>query len=275
MGLAYLALSRQIMGMNAILNHTLPALPWMEPALARLPGMRPVLDDAWTVQTETFAAQMAARDRLIADAAPVHALLPAGQAAAEEVYALMLARLRGTPGYAVTDASVTRPDGVGVPLRPDAPPQTLGRLVQEDVCLLTPGGMGEHTLSGAILCFPASWTLAEKLGRPMTAIHTPVRAYDGDMARRVQRLLDGVRVGQPLWRMNHNLYASADLFHPRPEAAPRLDAVPLYLRAERQCLLRLPQTGAIVFTIHTYLMRLADLGVGARAALFVAHGVAQ
>jgi hypothetical protein len=125
MGLAYLALSRQIMGMNAVLNHTLPALPWMEPALARLPGMRPVLDDAWTVQTETFAAQMAARDRLIVDAAPVHALLPAGQAAAEEVYALMLARLRGTPGYAVTDASVTRPDGVGAPLRPDAPLQTL------------------------------------------------------------------------------------------------------------------------------------------------------
>jgi hypothetical protein len=95
------------------------------------------------------------------------------------------------------------------------------------------------------------------------------------MARRVQRLLDAMRAGQPLWRMNHNLYASADLFHPRTENAPRVDAVPAYLRAERQCLLRLPQTGAIVFTIHTYVMRLADLTPNARATLFAAHGLSQ
>jgi len=121
------------------------------------------------------------------------------------------------------------------------------------------------------LCFPASWTLAEKLGRAMVRIHAPVPEYDENIARRVQRVLEGVQVGRPMWRMNHNLYASAELFHPRAEAAPRVDAVPQYVRAERQCLLRLPKTGAVLFTIHTYVMALEALAPDALASLKAAH----
>ncbi len=258
--------------MKAILNSTLPALPWMDPRLARLPGILPVEDDTWITQTtETYAAQMAERDRLIAALAPVHALLPEAQEAAAELYAKTLAKLRQTPGFSITPSHATRPDGQTITLAPDAPLLTLGRLVQEDICLLTPGPHGEHLLTGAILCFPASWTLAEKLTKPMSAIHTPVPSYDANVTKRVQRLLDAIRPDQPLWRMNHNLYASPNLFHPRTEAAPRIDAEPQYLRAERQCLGRLPQSGAVFFTIHTYLMRLADITLDARQSLQAAH----
>lgn len=263
--------ARRLCGMTAILNHSLPALPWADPRLARLPGTLPVAGDRWFTVAETYAAQMAERDRLIASAAPVHALLPEAEAAAAELYDLTLDKLRATPGFSFGAQAVTRPDGVQVALQRAQPLLTLGRLLQEDLCLLTKGTNDEHCLTAAILCFPASWTLAEKLGRPMSAIHIPVPAYDANITKRVQRLLDAVRAGQPLWRMNHNLYANPDLFHPRTEAAPRSDAAPRYLRAEHQCLARLPQTGAILFSIHTYVMAFGDLAPEDLRSLLAAH----
>lgn len=256
--------------MTAILNQYLPAQPWADPRLARLPGTLPTQGDIWFTQSETYAAQMAERDQLIATGAPVHALLPAAEAAAAELYVLTLDRLRATAGFRLTAQSATRPDGNTIALHPEQPLLTLGQLLQEDLCLLTKSDE-EHCLTGAILCFPASWTLAEKLGRPMSAIHIPVPDYDPNITKRVQRLLDAIRPGQPLWRMNHNLYASPDLFHPRSEAAPRVDAAPHYLRAERQCLARLPETGAILFSIHTYLMPLNSLAPEALQSLHAAH----
>ncbi len=56
---------------------------------------------------------------------------------------------------------VRRPDGVEVRLDSRFPLVTLGRLVQEDLCLMEKQGE-ESVLTGAILCFPASWTLGQK-----------------------------------------------------------------------------------------------------------------
>ncbi len=211
-------------GMPPILHHSLPALPWCDPRLARLPGLLPVEGDAWLLRDEVFGAQMAERDRLLATDAPGYGMMPQARDAAVEVYDMVLAKLRQDPGYAISVHTARRPDGVEVRLDRSQPLQTLGRVVQEDLCLMVPDGQGAHILGGAILCFPASWTLAEKLGRAMVRIHAPVPEYDESIARRVQRVLDGVQVGRPMWRMNHNLYASADLFHPRAEADPRMDA---------------------------------------------------
>ncbi len=74
-----------------------------------------------------------------------------------------------------------RPDGVAVPL--DGPPlMVAGRLVEPDLVILERAeGTDEHVLIGAILCFPSSWTLTQKLGRPLMAIHAPVASYDPAM----------------------------------------------------------------------------------------------
>jgi len=258
--------------MHPILHSALPHSPWMDPRMARLPGTLPLEGDAWLVQDEAFAAQMALRDQLIADIPDiVLGQLPQGLAAAEELYDLILTRLATTPGYVLTPTNATRPDGVVVPLDRAAPLKTLGRLVQEDLCLMQADG-DEHRLTGACLCFPASWSLSEKLGRPLTGIHRMVKVYEEDLARRVQRMFDVIRVGQPLWRMNALVYVNPDLHQPGFENAPRTARRNgEYVRAERQTLLRLPQTGAVLFAIHTYVVRLDSLTSEARAGLETAR----
>ena len=119
------------------------------------------------------------------------------------------------------------------------------------------GPEGHHVLTGAILCFPASWTLAEKLGRGLPGIHGPVAGYAGDLAVRVQRLFDAIRPEAPLWRANALTYADPALHQPRREGQtkPRTRGPDGYVRSERQCLLRLPVSRAVVFSIHTYVVR--------------------
>lgn len=261
----------------AILQKTLPHTPWADPRLSRLPGVQPLDPAGWLVVDEAYAAQMAERDRLFAEIPEeVHALDEGALPAARELLETVLAHLAGRDDFEVGQGAVTRPDGVRVPLDRDAPLRTAGRLVQEDLCLLEKRGEGEeHVLTGAALCFPASWTLAEKFMRPLIRIHRPVDPYDDDIARRVQRLFDGLAPGRALWRANAHLYEDPALFQPRPEAAPRIETAgrARYLRSERQCLLRLPGTRAVVFSIHTYMLRREDLSAEQQQAL-AARGTA-
>lgn len=258
--------------MPPILQSSLPFAPWMVPATAKLPGVQPVQGDDWLRVDDAYPGQMALRDQLIAEQPQVVlGTLPEVQEAAAELYALILARLAEQPGYRIGQTEALRPDGGHVALDPAQPFATLGRLVQEDLCLLQAQG-DEHVLTGAVLCFPASWSLTEKLGRPMISIHRPVPAYDPDIARRVQRMFGALRPEQPLWRMNALVYVDPDLHQPRREEDRRTDRHGgQYLRAERQTLLRLPRTKAVLFAIHTYVVHLTALSEAERAGLVEAR----
>lgn len=200
---------------------------------------------------------MALRDRLVVDAADeVLALRPEAREAADELLDAVLSRLGRDVGYPVDGAEVVRPDGVAVPLDRTAPMTTLARLVQKDLCLLQPGPEG-HVLTAGTLLFPSFWRLGEKLGRSLVSIHAPVPDYNAGLARRVQRLFDALRPGTVLCRWNWLPHDEPWLHMPRPEAVRReTSAAPPWLRRERQCLLRLPRTGAVVFSIHTFVMRI-------------------
>lgn len=254
------------------LHTSLPFAPWADPRTRRLPGILPLDPSDWLRVDEAYAGQMALRDHLIATRPEeVHAVLPMARDAADELFEMVLPLLPGL-GFRAEGHGLRRPDGVTVPLDASAPLITLGRLCQNDFCLMQEDGQGEHLLSGAILCFPAGWRLSEKIGRPMMRIHLPVEKYTEDVGRRVQRLLDAVRPDAPLWRANGHR-SRAPLFNPLSEADPKDDAsdMPL-IRSERQCLIRLPQSRAVVFSIHTYLLRAADLSSEQDAAL-AAHPI--
>lgn len=254
--------------MDPILQTSLPFAPWMDSAAMRLPGIRPVDPADWLIADEAFAGQMALRDRLIADRADaVLALDPAARPAATELVETIATAVAERPGYRLSGDAITRPDGITVALEGDHPMAVAGRLVQEDLCILERRGQ-EHVLTAAVLCFPASWTLAEKVGRPLPGIHEPVESYDNDIGKRVQRLFDAIRPGQVLMRANALLYADPGLHQPRREGErrPRPAAgAPAFMRSERQCLVRLPRTGAVVFSIHTFVLRYADLTAEQRA----------
>lgn len=226
-------------------------------AAARLPAMQPVKPGEWLRQDEAFAGQLAEKERLLAEI-PEEVLLQLPQAddAAAELLTVVMAELALNPRYRMEGEGVRRPDNQLVAIDAHAPLLTLSRLVQEDFCILQKEG-GEHVLTAALLCFPSAWTLSEKIGKPLTLIHVPVSSYDAGIAARVQRLFDGVQPGRPVWRANLLRYDLPDLFQPHTEANPRPVGSPssLYERSERQTVLRLPGTGAVVFSIHTTMVR--------------------
>lgn len=248
--------------MSVILHERLPVVPWMAEHTLRLPGTVPIALADWLQRDEVFSRQMALRDWLIAERpAEVHAMAPNARVAADELLAVVLEHLDSVPEYCREGRAMRRPDGVLVAL--DGPPLLVaGRLVQEDLVILErPEGAAEHVLTGAVLCFPSNWTLSQKFGLPLTRIHLPVESYDEGVARRVQRLFDAIRPDTPIMRANLIPYAHADLHSPRPEFS-RHSPGPgeaRYVRVERQTLLRLPLSRAVVFSIHVYQLPLDRL----------------
>lgn len=262
------------MSRNGIFHDELSHAPWESPQTARLPGTVPVGEQDWLTVDAQYAEQMAERIRLLTQTrSAVLDMLPEAAPGVAELYEIVLRALEAQPGFLAEDGWMQCPDGRRVPLDPEDPLGTLGQLVQEDLCLMEkPVGGSEHILTAAVLCFPANWTLSEKIGRPLTAIHTPVPQYGDDLARRVQRLFDALRApeegGRMLLRMNgldHHLPA---LFQTRKEAEARPQGLGTgdFLRVERQCLRRLPRTNAIVFSIHTTVMPMERLTGDQRAA---------
>lgn len=235
--------------------------PWMEKRSAHPPGVAPLDPAAWLHRDETFAAQMAMRDALVAERpGAVIACLPEGEGAAAELTALLEAEILARHGAAPDGDGIRRADGVRIP-RALPPMHAAARLAQEDMLILArPEGSEEHVLVAGALCFPANWTLSEKIGRALMRIHVPVEEYDQRLGARVQRLHDGLQPGRPLWRANWNFAAGPALHTPTPEAekmtrrkeraAPQ-DWRDAWLRVERQTLMRLPRSGAVAFGVRS------------------------
>lgn len=223
-----------------------------------LPGMAPAQPQDWLRVDDAYAAQMARRTALLADQRnDVLWMDPTALEAAREVLDEVLLLLPAL-GFAVAQEQVICPDKRVVLIDHSEPLLTLGHLVQQDICLMRKQG-AEHVLVGAVLCFPASWRLDEKAGRPLIGIHARVAEYDDHLAKRVQRLFDGVRAGRPMWRFNKLWYDDPELHQPRSVTAPReikpdQTAAP-YVRSERQCVVRMPVSDVVVFAIHTFVVK--------------------
>ncbi|MDA9194024.1 DUF3445 domain-containing protein, partial [Alphaproteobacteria bacterium] len=92
------------------------------------------------------------------------------------------------------------------------------RLVPEDLLLLAPFAVAatddttavKWHLMAASLCFPAHWVLAEKMGKPLAAIHDPVPHYDERLAGPVDRFFDKMTIGPISARMNWSLQIGTD-----------------------------------------------------------------
>ncbi|GAB2540417.1 heme-dependent oxidative N-demethylase family protein [Spirosoma aerophilum] len=152
---------------------------------------------------------------------------------------------------------------------PADPLDWVGRQVQEDLILLSGD---QAALVAGQLCFGNDWCLDEKMGLPFWQIHAPIVPIVEPMIRAATHLMERLPVGRPMWRLNWSVKVSDQLDMTsrhlpalKQQLADRLPYLTqetvgekLFIRIERQTLTRLPRSGAILFTVHTYQNRLAD-----------------
>jgi hypothetical protein len=150
---------------------------------------------------------------------------------------------------------------------PHAPLDWLGRQVHEDLLLLDGTAPGTPLVAGH-LCFAAGWCLDDKMGQSFLAIHGPVPTFAQAIGRPADLLMQRLKPGHPAWRTGWAITTTADLnraprvahrwCHLAREITPATAGERLHLRFERQTFSRLPATGGVLFTIHTYQAPLAE-----------------
>jgi dimethylamine monooxygenase subunit A len=148
----------------------------------------------------------------------------------------------------------------------DAPLAKASLLVQEDLILMRRDERGWRLAAGS-LCFPSSWSLQEKFGKPLQEIHAPVPGFAPGTrpAELINRMFDGLQ-GQAVERFNWSIQADDALYHPlsnveridratnRPTRFPDGDIdAHAFIRVERQTLRKLPVSRDILFTIRIHL----------------------
>ena len=235
--------------------------PWQRLGYKLKLGLRARSEAEWLPSDDIFgndltrAEQIALKARLLAKHhQDVFSAMPNTMTAGDEVLAMVRQHLK-----TYHNACMATSDSGVHPL------DMAARLVPEDLLLLAPfqdvavndTDATKWHLVAASLCFPAHWVLAEKMGKPLAAIHDPVPHYDERLAAPVDRFFNKMTVGPISSRMNWSLQIGKDLFTPhraaRKAVSGDIDNDELCLRLENQTLRKLPQTGLVLFTIRTHI----------------------
>lgn len=150
----------------------------------------------------------------------------------------------------------------------------------EDMCLLTPGSTGRngekiYRLIGAAVAWPSDWRPKDKIGLPLRALHAPIAGYEEQLATGVDKFMATLKPGAIYGRCNWFIAPTGErrwLAHgPAEHAFAHVTAdnagATLFVRSERQTLRRLPETGAILFTIGIYIEPLGNLSPANTALL--------
>lgn len=161
------------------------------------------------------------------------------------------------------------------------PLRQLSEFVQEDFMLVEELD-GRQTITAASNAYSSSGRLAASVGHNVRWAHEPVPDLTTIQGSRIDRILASVHVDAPCARFNWQLTPVASIFFPPdPRSAnnaalkavsarlskdPSLAPSLLHMRVERQTLRRLPESGAVAFSIHTYSDPLSSL-LGDSAAL--------
>lgn len=257
-----------------------PYLPFEGGRFRLAMGLMPLAPAEWLEMDARLASDLATKRSLLETRhTEVVSVLPEADAPAVELLALLAEHLvqyypalfRRDGDRLLNATTGERWDVVHPPLHPL---DLCGRLAQEDFCLLAAAD-GSFRLIGATLCSPSRWRLADKIGRPLAAIHAPVPGYAETLERPVDRFFAALKPGRLVWRLNWTIVDDPTPFQPvripgTAAITPENAGAHLWLRVERQTLRRLAETGAVVFTIRTHITRIeaaiGDAGAAAELA---------
>ncbi len=192
----------------------------------------------------------------------VYRASPDSQPAQRELARLLLRHLvEDQDGlYRIEDARLRCiPGDFAEPLDAAEPLWNCSLWVADDLVIMAPRA-DTYVLTAASLCSPSHWRLADKFERPIREIHDPIPGFHPALSPGIDRFFAHLRVAHPVVRGNWGVQVGDRLDrHPDEAEAPVDPGAPLFYRCERQSLLRLPETGAIAFTIRVYLHPLAQL----------------
>lgn len=158
-------------------------------------------------------------------------------------------------------------DACGHPIDPGEPPLfAASRLVSDDLVLMEMRD-GAWTNTALCLCSPTFFSAHDAIGKSLFGLHRPVPGGDPGLGGRISRVFSLLREDLVLERHNWTVQWSDARYTPdgtplreAAAAADRSEAKDaLHVRVERQTIRRLPQAGAVLFTIRIRLYRLADL----------------
>lgn len=237
-----------------------PYLPFLAGPLSLAPGLRPIPPETWLdPDTEAKAWLVEKRALMKTRRADVFAATEISAAAMAEAAGAVLAAAPGAP--------------VGVW---ETPLERAASAVSDDLCLLMRDADGFWRLEAGSLCAPTFWQLSEKAGQPLSGLHDPVPGANPGMTGRIHRMFDALRPGQVLERFNWTVQPGTERFTPsqapfKARAAGMAEAGALdglWFRVERQTISKLPETGAVIFTIRVAIdpLRAALDGPGHAAA---------
>ena len=225
-------------------------------------GLAPLDPDHWIEVDDRLEHYLAEKDRLLSEIPDrVFAEEPETRASQQEILDGLADHLgrRFPETHARDDNRMIVNGSRHVDLNSGDPPLLLAaRLVQEDLVIMRRSDAGWR-LAAASLCFPSSWSLREKFGKPLHEIHAPVPGFGPGTrnAALIGRIFDNLKVEQPVQRLNWGIYANADLYQPDRSAEHGVSepggAASHHFRIERQTLRKMPVSGDILFTIRIHL----------------------
>lgn len=151
------------------------------------------------------------------------------------------------------------------------------RGLSDDLVVMGANGAGRWICQALTLTAPTFFAIDDVIGRDLTALHAPT-PHGAALAGRIARVFDGVRPGLVLERFNWTLQAGPERFTPdagflreRALKTPDSEALSvLHLRVERQTIVKLARTGAVLFAIRVCLDPLSQLERDDRRALAAA-----
>jgi len=143
-----------------------------------------------------------------------------------------------------------------------------GLLVEEDLCLMEPAEDGMWRFNHGCVCIPTRWLLADKIGDTMDGVHGPVPLLNDRLANPINRFFERLRPDRLYERFNWSLVSDpAWVLKPRDRKVVMPAAERDWARIERQTFRKLPQTGAVVFTIAIHRYRIEAFDAPTSAAL--------
>lgn len=145
----------------------------------------------------------------------------------------------------------------------------LQRMVEEDLILLTPNENRqfneEYILMTGCFAFAAGFNPRERFMKPLTQVHGPVPEYKTKLQSQMNKFFQTHKYGKLVMRLNFSFQTHSSLYVTDDNKGTKDEVIraksleelnggrDLHYRSERQCLMKLRETGSMCFSIKTYL----------------------